>query len=180
MARSSQLLSLKPFSMVHGSTCDILTKLTKPTGIFLALWVQCLGVLLERSKQRSEKIFKPLSVTAIFLFLSIVGHWLLSCARAFDAFIFAQDHATPSSPFPPAIVVYLNLAEPKSVASSALYVLTTLVGDAFMVGTSELCYAWRFVDKSTWSSSGVSSIYRMGKKLADRYSPSCNGCGARW
>jgi len=63
---------------------------------------------------------------------------VLDCARAFQAFVFAQDsqnlsdcHAAscPNA----AMIVYSDISDPKSVACSALYVITTLTGDAFMV-----------------------------------------------
>jgi hypothetical protein len=106
-------------------------------GVFLVLWVQCMDLLAKRSRQRSERFFKPLSFTAILLLLTITGHWVLDCAQAFQAFVFAQDsqdHSNCHQSCPnAATIVYSNISDPKSVANSALYVITTLVGDTFMV-----------------------------------------------
>jgi hypothetical protein len=54
--------------------------------------------------------------------------------RAFDAFIQPQTgYCVDPGTLNPAVMSYLNLADPKSVANSALYVTTTIVGDGFMV-----------------------------------------------
>ena len=102
--------------------------------MFFVFWVQCINILAERSRQQGERILKQLSFTAMFLFLTITGHWVLDCARAFQAFVLAQDHYNCDPAFPnAATIVYSDISDPKSVANSALYVVTTLVGDAFMV-----------------------------------------------
>ncbi|KIM88071.1 hypothetical protein PILCRDRAFT_814747 [Piloderma croceum F 1598] len=104
-------------------------------GVFLVLWVQCMDSLVKRSQQQSERLFKPLSFIAILLLLTIIGHWMLDCARAFEAFVFAQDHSDCHATSCPnaATIVYSDNSDPKFVANSALYVVTTLAGDSFMV-----------------------------------------------
>src|ERR1700733_7576713 len=94
--------------------------------------------LVKRSQQPSERFFKPLSFAAIFFLLTITGHWAIEFARALEAFVFAQDsqdhsdcHAT-SCPTA-ATIFYSDNSDPKSVANSVLYLLTTLAGDSFMV-----------------------------------------------
>jgi hypothetical protein len=103
--------------------------------VFLVLWVQCMDSLVKRSQQQSERFFKPLSFVAILLLLTITGHWTLDCARAFEAFVFAQDHSDCHATSCPnaATIFYSDNSDPKSVANSALYVVTTLAGDSFMV-----------------------------------------------
>ena len=120
--------------------------------------MQALEVLYERARTRQERFLRPMSVTAVVLFITITGvrldsfsrmateltcqcfqffiqHWLIDMIRAFDAFIQPQTASFCVDPgtLNPAVMSYLNLADPKSVANSALYVTTTIVGDGFMV-----------------------------------------------
>ena len=126
--------------------------------MFFVLFIQALEVLYERAKARQERFLRPMSVTAVVLFITITGvrldsfsrmateltcqcfqffiqHWLIEITRAFDAFIQPQTASFCVNPgtLNPAVITYLNLANPKTVANSALYVTTTIVGDGFMV-----------------------------------------------
>ncbi|TFK32169.1 hypothetical protein BDQ12DRAFT_728920 [Crucibulum laeve] len=104
-------------------------------GYFHVLLIQCLQALYARSKLRQESFFRPMSITAIFLFVMISGHWIVDFLTAFEAFIrprvpgFCVDPAALT----PAEKVYLNLADSKAVLGSAFYVASTLTGDAFMI-----------------------------------------------
>jgi len=104
-------------------------------GVYLVLLIQCGEALIFRAKTRGESIFKPMSITAAILFITITTHWILDILLAFQAFILPADPGycvTPTS-LNPAERVYLDLPETKNVLTSAFYVLTTLIGDGFMV-----------------------------------------------
>jgi len=127
-------MAVIPTPRIDGAQLVALIVETMVYGVFLVLWIQCLHILAKRAEERKEHFFKPLSFTAMFLFLTITSHWLLDCARAFQAFILAQDHFKCDPMFPnAATIIYSHISDPKSVTNSALYVLTTLVGDAFMI-----------------------------------------------
>ncbi|KAF8625859.1 hypothetical protein AX17_006755 [Amanita inopinata Kibby_2008] len=104
-------------------------------GVFFVLWIQCLQALYERSRQRKERFFQSMSVTAIAMFFLIVALWITDLTIAFAAFIIPREPEFCITPMGmnPAEMVYLDLADPKFVLHSALYVSITLLGDGFMV-----------------------------------------------
>jgi hypothetical protein len=75
-----------------------------------------------------------LSFTATLLLFTITCRWVLDCASAFQAFILAQDQYNCDPSLPNAsTMVHFRVSDPKYLASSALYVITTLIGDSSMV-----------------------------------------------
>jgi hypothetical protein len=90
--------------------------------------------LAERSRHRREPFVSPLSFTATLPLPTITCRWVLECASAFQAFILAQDqyNCDPSLPNA-ATMVYFRASDPRYLASSALYVITTLIGDSFIM-----------------------------------------------
>ncbi|KDQ56609.1 hypothetical protein JAAARDRAFT_58887 [Jaapia argillacea MUCL 33604] len=106
-------------------------------GAFMILFCGAVNVLIERRRVRKE-VSTPLLLTAILLFCSITTHWIIDISRAFDAFVYAQDHTlsfyNSSDASPNAAVSYLSeISNIKNVVNSGVYVFTTLVGDAFMI-----------------------------------------------
>lgn len=123
-------------------------------GIYFVLLIQCIEALLYRAKMRNETLFKPMPITAAVLFMTIttvrlpwfpfppnhivyrwLQHWILDLWLAFEAFIqpVSPGYCVTPTSLNPAERVYLNLPDPKNILTSAFYVLTTLVGDGFMV-----------------------------------------------
>ncbi|KAF8064872.1 hypothetical protein FPV67DRAFT_1671177 [Lyophyllum atratum] len=104
-------------------------------GIYFVLLIQCTEALIFRAKTRGENLLKPMPITAAVLFVTITVHWVLDLMLAFEAFIRPTDPGycvTPTG-LNPAEKVYLNLPDVKNVLTSGFYVLTTLVGDGFMI-----------------------------------------------
>ncbi|RDB17103.1 hypothetical protein Hypma_001901 [Hypsizygus marmoreus] len=104
-------------------------------GIYIVLLVQCIEALLYRAKTRCESLVRPVPITAAILFTTITAHWILDLLLAFEAFIrpLGEDHCTTCTSHNPAELVYLNYTDPKYVSLAALYVLSTLIGDGFMI-----------------------------------------------
>jgi len=104
-------------------------------GIYLVLLIQCGEAFLFRVRTRNESIFTPMPLTAFILFVTITTHWILDMSLAFEAFIppANEGYCVVAGGLNPAEMVYLNLPDAKNVLSSALYVITTLVGDSFMI-----------------------------------------------
>jgi len=104
-------------------------------GIYFVLLIQCGEALLFRAKTRNESILKPMPLTAIILFITITTHWILDILLAFEAFIrpVNEGYCVVAGGLNPAEMVYLNLPDVKNVLTSAFYVITTLVGDGFMI-----------------------------------------------
>ncbi|KAG6908375.1 hypothetical protein DXG01_004873 [Tephrocybe rancida] len=103
--------------------------------LFTLLMITDHEALLYRARVRRESIFKPMPITATILFLTITAHWILDLLLVFEAFILPpdKDYCVTSGSLNPAERVYLNLPDAKNVLTSAFYVLTTLVGDGFMI-----------------------------------------------
>ncbi|KAF8153320.1 hypothetical protein B0H34DRAFT_677467 [Crassisporium funariophilum] len=87
------------------------------TGVFWVLLVQAIEASYLRAQARQESFFRPMSITALVLFLTISGD-IAYCVKAFG--------------LTPAETVYLTLSDPKAVLGSALYLTSTLIGDGFM------------------------------------------------
>ncbi|GLB39546.1 hypothetical protein LshimejAT787_0700560 [Lyophyllum shimeji] len=104
-------------------------------GIYFVLLIQCAEALIYRAKVRGESMLRPMPITAVVLFVTITAHWILDLMLTFEAFIQPTDPGycvTPAG-LNPAEKVYLNLPDIKNVLTSVFYVLTTLVGDGFMI-----------------------------------------------
>ncbi|PSR72121.1 hypothetical protein PHLCEN_2v12001 [Hermanssonia centrifuga] len=102
-------------------------------GVFVVLFVDSLLVLIERRRKRKDKATVLLFLTGFTLFSCMTAHWAIDLSRAFDAFIFSQDGAGPtSSQQTPADMFYSNVAAQTYVATSGLYVVIKATGDAFM------------------------------------------------
>ncbi|CAA7263366.1 unnamed protein product [Cyclocybe aegerita] len=120
---------------LDGSQLAALIFETACNGVFWVLLVQAVEALWSRAKARHESFFRPMTFTGLALFITITGHWLMDFLTAFQAFILPQDveYTVQAFSLNPAETVYLTLADPKTVAGSAFYVSTTLLGDMFMI-----------------------------------------------
>ena len=63
----------------------------------------------------------------------ISQHFILDIFSALNAFILPRGVTTLPTPFSPAEVFYMTLDHPGNVAYSAIYVITTVIADAFLV-----------------------------------------------
>ncbi|KAJ3557214.1 hypothetical protein NM688_g1591 [Phlebia brevispora] len=100
-------------------------------GIFLVILIGALEALYER-RRRGESCILLLSVS-VCLFCSITSHLILDVAHVFDGFIRLQNAVNPPSGPSSATLFFEDLSNRKYVASSCFYVVTTCVGDAFMI-----------------------------------------------
>jgi len=99
-------------------------------GIFLIMLIGALEAIYER-RRRGDSCILLLAVSAC-LFICITAHLALDVVRAFDAFIFQSNNAKLPGPSP-ATSFFENLSNSKYVAASCFYVVTTCVGDTFMI-----------------------------------------------
>lgn len=99
-------------------------------GIFLVFLVSALEAIRQRRK-RGDPCILLLSVS-VCLCITITAHLVLDVARAFDAFILLDP--VPTQPGASAATLFFeDLSNRKYVAASCFYVVTTCVGDAFMI-----------------------------------------------
>lgn len=121
-------------------------------GFFCSLLLQTVQVLAYRAKQRQSTLFSPMLLTALVLSLTITGvcfvsfshpeltllhqNWLTELEEAYHAFILPSNlSCSNQSGLSHAEIAYLTLNDPWNVANSALYVVSTLLGDGFMVSS---------------------------------------------
>ncbi|KAF4610730.1 hypothetical protein D9613_006654 [Agrocybe pediades] len=111
-------------------------------GIFWSHFYTCIQTLRKTSVIRKEPLFKPIFFVAWLLFLCILTHLIIIIYGAFTSFIPPDDAAFCVEPFgpTPAILEYSQLFRPWLVAESAMYVITTVVADAFL--TYRLFVVW--------------------------------------
>lgn len=103
-------------------------------GFFCSLLLQTVQALAYRAKQRQSTLFSPMLLTALVLSLTITGNWLTELKEAYDAFILPSNPSSLNhSGLSHAEIAYLTLENPWNVANSALYVVSTLLGDGFMI-----------------------------------------------
>ncbi|KAF9001136.1 hypothetical protein BDQ17DRAFT_1244718 [Cyathus striatus] len=76
-----------------------------------------------------------MTITALVLFVTVTGHWIVDVVTAFEAFVRpgASDFCTNSENLTPAERVYLHLADPKNIVGSGFYIASTVIGDSFMI-----------------------------------------------
>jgi len=120
----------------------------------------CNVVLYRRSKARKETLIKPINLTGWALFSCIVTvrvfvltpltldlsshrthafqHFMFDIYAASVAFIVPPGQLCAIGPLSHAQIFYLVLDSPANVAYSAIYVLTTIIADSFLVSSNLL------------------------------------------
>lgn len=71
------------------------------------------------------------------VYLGLDQHWIINIDLSFKAFILPRDreYCVTADDLNPAEEAFLNLAQPKSLLNYVLYIVTILIGDAFMVSS---------------------------------------------
>ncbi|KAI0028901.1 hypothetical protein K488DRAFT_57565 [Vararia minispora EC-137] len=97
-------------------------------GVYLVTFAMCMHVLFsDRHRQTSglAVLISPMTLASLFLFASIVSHWVLDIVRLFDAFIYGRK----GSP----LAFYAYIRDGKNVVKTALYIAQVIVVDMIMV-----------------------------------------------
>ncbi|KAF9810038.1 hypothetical protein IEO21_07156 [Rhodonia placenta] len=102
-------------------------------GIFTVLFVASTWLLLQRDRDQrnagvsSRPIWRtPMFLAAVFMYLMLTGHWMLTVIRLFEAFVNWQGGTDP-------IIAYADLSRLTEVIKTAFLVAIVLTSDAMII-----------------------------------------------
>ncbi|KAH9923869.1 uncharacterized protein B0H18DRAFT_1013828 [Fomitopsis serialis] len=115
-------------------------------GIFFVLSVISLYILARRQEdmvnaalnvrgKRRAAYMTPMSVAAVFLFITNTAHWIVAVYRLFAGFMLHEDGTQ-------AIAYYTNPSQPTEVTQNTLLMFSLIIGDAMIIYRLWLVWAY--------------------------------------
>ncbi|KAF9522528.1 hypothetical protein CPB83DRAFT_840410 [Crepidotus variabilis] len=106
--------------------CQIIPTQIFDKALLPALWF--------RAKTRRDNFFKPITFCALALFATITARWVMDTSRTFNAFILPErPYCVQAGQLTPAELAFSKLSDVNFVAGSAMYTLSAVLGDSFMI-----------------------------------------------